>query len=66
MAHYACQELVVAIDPVNVEKPNSQAVEGVSSVDKSAPPALTGRGRLTHGYPALTACVVNLPEPAVT
>lgn len=66
VANYVCQELVVAIDPVNFEKPYSQAVEGVSTVYKSTPPPLTGRGRLTPGYPALTACVVNLPEPAVT
>jgi hypothetical protein len=63
---YECQELVVAIDPVNFEKAYIQAVEGVSTVHKSTPPPLSGRGRLTHGYPALTACVVNLPEPAVT
>ena len=66
VAGYACAELVVAIDPVNFEKPYSQAVEGVSTVYKSTPPPLSGRGRLTRGYPALTACVVNLPEPAVT
>ena len=63
---FHCHSLVVAIDPVNFEKPYCDAVEGVSTVYKSTPPPLTGRGRLTHGYPALTACVVNLPEPAIT
>ena len=66
VASYETKSLVVAIDPVNFEKPYGQAVEGLSTVYKSTPPPLNGRGRLTRGYPALTACVVNLPEPAVT
>ncbi len=66
VARYTSEDLVVAIDPVNFEKPYTQTLEGVSTIYKSTPPPLTGRGRLTRGYPALTACVVNLPEPAVT
>lgn len=66
VAGYGCEELVVAIDPVNFEKAYTHELEGVSTVYKSTPPPLSGRGRLTRGYPALTACVVNLPEPAVT
>ena len=66
VAKYGCEELVVAIDPVNFEKPYTHELEGVSTVYKSCPPPLHGRGRLTRGYPSLTACVVNLPEPAVT
>jgi hypothetical protein len=33
---------------------------------KSTPPALDGKKRLTKGYPAMTATIVNLPVPAVT
>jgi hypothetical protein len=66
VAGYQADSLVVAIDPVNFEKPYTHDLEGVSTVYKSTPPPLQGRGRLTHGYPSLTACVVNLPEPVVT
>jgi hypothetical protein len=51
--------LVVAVDPVNFEKPYAEAIEGVSVVHKATPPALDGKARLAHGYPALTASVVN-------
>jgi len=63
---YAVEELVVAIDPVNFEKPYTHDLEGVSTVSKSSPPDRNGKARLVPGYPALTACVVNLPEPVVT
>lgn len=63
---YEAQELVVAIDPVNFEKPYTHDLEGVSIVYKSSPPDRNGKARLVRGYPALTACVVNLPEPMVT
>lgn len=63
---YGIPELVVAIDPVNFEKPYTHELEGVSTVYKSCPPDLNGKARLARGYPALTACVVNLPEPVVT
>lgn len=58
--------LVVAVDPVNFEKPYSQDLEGVSTVYKSTPPQLNGQARLTSGYPAITAAVVNTKIPAVT
>ncbi len=54
---------VVAIDPVNFEKPYAQEVEGVSGVHKATPPDLNGQARLTHGYPAITATSVNTPVP---
>jgi len=41
-------------------------VEGVSQVYKSTPPDLKGQARLTWGYPAITATVVNLSRPATT
>lgn len=63
---YGISDLVVAIDPVNFEKPYTHELEGVSTVYKSCPPDLNGKARLARGYPALTACVVNLPEPVVT
>jgi hypothetical protein len=58
--------LVVAIDPVNFEKPYTHALEGVSTVLKSTPPGPRGKKRLTPGYPAITATIVNLAVPAVT
>jgi hypothetical protein len=67
VAAYAPSHLVVAVDPVNFEKPYTQKLEGVSAVMKSTPPPPRGqKKRLTSGYPAITATVVNLPEPAVT
>jgi hypothetical protein len=66
VARYDASELVVAIDPVNFEKPYTHDLEGVSTVHKSCPPDRQGKARLARGYPALTACVVNLPEPVVT
>src|SRR5579863_4836918 len=59
---YGVQELVVAIDPVNFEKPYTLSLEGVSTVYKSSPPDRKGKARLVRGYPAITACIVNLPE----
>jgi hypothetical protein len=66
VARYGQSELVVAIDPVNFEKPYTHALEGASTVYKSSPPDRDGKARLVRGYPALTACVVNLPEPVLT
>jgi hypothetical protein len=66
VARYKAAGLVVALDPVNFEKPYTHELEGVSTVYKSSPPDRKGKGRLTPGYPALTACVVNLPEPVLT
>lgn len=59
--------LVVAVDPVNFEKPYTEALEGVSTVMKATPPPPKGqKKRLTPGYPAITATVVNLAEPVLT
>jgi hypothetical protein len=59
--------LVVALDPVNFEKPYTEELEGVSTVMKSTPPPPKGqKKRLTSGYPAITATVVNLLEPVLT
>ncbi len=66
VAQQAPERLVVAIDPVNFEKPYTQHLEGVSTVMKSTPPALDGEKRLTRGYPAITASIVNLAVPAIT
>lgn len=66
VAQHAPEHLLVALDPVNLEKPYTKKLEGVSTVRKSTPPGEKGRTRLTPGYPALTATVVNLAEPAVT
>lgn len=58
--------LVVALDPVNFEKPYTKKLEGVSTVHKSTPPDLKGEARLAHGYPAMTATVVNTAVPAIS
>jgi hypothetical protein len=58
--------LVVAVDPVNFEKPYAKAIEGVSVVHKATPPGLDGQARLAHGYPAITATVVNTRVPVTT
>lgn len=58
--------LVVAVDPVNFEKPYTQKLEGVSRVMKDTPPCLGHPKRITRGYPAITATLVNLTQPATT
>jgi hypothetical protein len=66
VAEHAPSHLAVALDPVNLEKPYTKKLEGVSTVMKSTPPGPQGQKRLTSGYPAMTAAVVNLPVPVVT
>ena len=66
VAQHAPAHVVVALDPVNFEKPYTKELEGVCTVMKSTPPGPRGQKRLTSGYPAMTAAVVNLPEPVVT
>lgn len=67
LAHHLPTYVVVALDPVNFEKPYTRKLEGVSTVMKSTPPPPKGeKKRLTPGYPAITATVVNLPEPVLT
>ena len=58
--------LVVAVDPVNFEKPYTKALEGVSIVHKATPPDLTGHARLACGYPAITATIVNTKVPVTS
>lgn len=58
--------LVAAVDPVNFEKPYIKRIEGISTVHKSTPPDLSGRARLAHGYPAITATIVNTQVPAIS
>ena len=66
VTRHAPRQLLVALDPVNFEKPYTRKLEGVSTVLKSTPPGEHGKKRLTPGYPAMTATVVNLPEPVMT
>jgi hypothetical protein len=58
--------LVVALDPVNFEKPYTAALPGVSKVHKATPPNQAGQARIAKGYPALTASIVNTVVPGVT
>lgn len=66
VATYAPAYVVIALDPVNLEKPYTRRLEGACTVMKSTPPGPRGEKRLTFGYPAMTATVVNLPVPVVT
>ncbi len=66
VAQAALPYLVVALDPVNFEKPYTKQLEGVSTVYKKTPPNLEGKARLTRGYPAMTASVVNTPVPVIS
>jgi len=63
VAHEQPPYLVVAIDPVNFEKPYTHQLEGVSTVHKSTPPDRYGKARLARGYPAITATIVNTRVP---
>jgi hypothetical protein len=58
--------LVVAVDPVNMEKPYTRELEGVSRVKKDTPPCLGHSNRITRGYPAITATILNLAQPCTT
>jgi hypothetical protein len=58
--------LVIAVDPVNMEKPYTRELEGVSHVMKETPPCLKHPKRITPGYPAITATIVNLTQPCTT
>ena len=60
------ERLVVAVDPVQFEKPYTRRLEGVCRVHKSRPPDAQGDARITWGYPAITATIVNLSRPATT
>lgn len=59
--------VLVALDPVNFEEPYARKLEHLSRVWKSTPPgSLTDRRqRVTHGYPAVLAYTVNLPQPTI-
>jgi hypothetical protein len=58
--------LVVALDPVNFEKPYARKLEGVSTVHKSTPSTLQGEARLAQCYPAMTAAGVNTAVLAIS
>src|SRR5215211_4121049 len=66
VAHEQPPYLVVAVDPVNFEKPYTHHLEGVCTVHKSTPPDRYGKARLARGYPAITATIVNTRVPATT
>jgi hypothetical protein len=66
VAEEKLEYLVIALDGVNFEKPYTKRLEGVSTVHKSTPPDLKGEARLVHGYPAMTATVVNTTVPAIS
>ena len=68
VAQSAAGRVVVALDPIQLENAYARRLEGVCQVRKSTPPAcLTApsRARLTYGYPAIFAYVVNRSQPAI-
>ncbi len=75
----ARQRLIVALDPVSLEKPYARKIEGICKVHKDTPPGspppqksrCKGKGRLrpgariTWGYPAIFALALNTAQPAL-
>ena len=67
------RRLLVAVDPLNLEKAYARKIEGISQVLKKTPPGLppnskpTGKnkGRLTWGYPCIAALALNTAQPAL-
>ena len=57
--------LVVALDPVNFEQPDTKKLAAVCTVMQRTPPGPDGEKRRTPGSPAVTAAVVHLPSPVV-
>lgn len=75
----AQQRLIVALDPLNLEKPYARKLEGISKVYKETPPGsqtppklrglpkgrLRSKARITWGYPAIFALALNTTQPAL-
>jgi hypothetical protein len=66
------QRVLVALDPMNLEKAYARKVEGICRVHKKTPPGSApkkaGRkqkGRITWGYPTISAVALNTPQPAL-
>ena len=65
--------LLVAVDLVNLEKAYARKIEGISKVLKKTPPGFPlhskaggkNEGRLTWGYPCITAIALNTAQPAL-
>ena len=75
----AGQRLIVALDPVNLEKPYARKIEGICKVHKDTPPGSPSpqkprrkgqrrkrsTARITWGYPAIFALALNTAQPAL-
>lgn len=67
------RRLLVALDPLNLEKAYARKIEGISQVLKKTPPGLPpnsrpvrkNEGRLTWGYPCIAAVALNTAQPAL-
>lgn len=66
------RRLLVALDPLNLEKPYARKIEGICQVYKSTPPGSPPRrsqrrqgGRVTWGYPSIFAIGLNTPRPTL-
>ena len=67
------RRLLVAVDPLNLEKAYARKIEGICQVHKSTPPGSPPRhsrrrkeeGRITWGYPSIFAMGLNTARPAL-
>lgn len=65
--------LLVATDPMNLEKAYARKTEGICQVLKKTPPGQApqqkrqrkSRGRITWGYPSMFTLALNTPQPAL-
>jgi hypothetical protein len=69
----AGRRLIVAVDPLNLEKAYARKIEGICQVHKSTPPGSPPKrprrrkeeGRITWGYPSIFAVGLNTARPAL-
>jgi hypothetical protein len=67
------RRLLVAVDPLNLEKAYARKIEGICQVHKSTPPGSPPKpsrrrkeeGRITWGYPSIFAVGLNTARPAL-
>jgi hypothetical protein len=67
------RRLLVATDPMNLEKAYARKTEGICRVLKKTPPGWPlnskpqskNKGRLTWGLPSIAALALNTPQPAL-
>lgn len=67
-----CRRLLVAVDPLNLEKAYARKIEGICQVYKATPPGSSPQrsrrrpeGRITWGYPSIFAIGLNTACPTL-